>query len=274
MSNYLNSIFYNKPNTDKPGILDRMRRYFFTTDTKADMLETIVETCESSEKVSTPDPIVDSIESTPSLEIKYEDMISPSHPDTLFWCLFIAINGYDEYLQIDRNYGVKELELKQTFGNFIKENPSKMKSTNNKITKASVQEILSDFLTTQKETNLLCLIGMIVYYNINVIMIDPSKRFAIELLANVDIKLNTYVLYKDTFNKYKINPEPISEEMIAKLKTDLIFLNSYARPLKASSMYKLDELIDIAKKIGIYDEVNKPKKPDLYNLISETIRWT
>lgn len=273
MSTYLNSIFYNKPNTAQPGILDRMRRYFFTTDTKAAMLETIVETRESIEEVVS-EPVVVSIETKPSLEIKYEDMISPFHPDTLFWCLFIAINGYDEYLQIDRNYGVKELELKQTFGNFIKENPSKMKLTNNKITKASVQEILSDFLTTQKETNLLCLIGMIVYYNINVIMIDPSKRFAIELLANVDIKSNTYVLYKDTFNKYKINPEPISDEMIVKLKTDLIFLNSYARPLKASSMYKLDELIDIAKKIGIYDEVNKPKKPDLYNLISETIRWT
>ena len=72
MSTYLNSIFYNKPNADKPGILDRMRRYFFTTDTKAAMLETIVETRESIEEVVS-EPVVDSIETKSSLEIKYED---------------------------------------------------------------------------------------------------------------------------------------------------------------------------------------------------------
>ena len=62
------------------------------------------------------------------------EYISPIHHDTLFWCIYIAIHGYNDYQQLSRNYSVKELEIKQKIGNYIQNNPSKMKNTNMKIT--------------------------------------------------------------------------------------------------------------------------------------------
>jgi hypothetical protein len=61
------------------------------------------------------------------------EFISPTHQDSLFWCIYIAMHGYNDYLQVSRNYGVKELEIKQKIGNYIQSNPSKMKKTNIKI---------------------------------------------------------------------------------------------------------------------------------------------
>jgi len=44
-----------------------------------------------------------------SIETKKDEYIEPRQHDTLFWCLYIIHHGYDDYMQIDRNYGVKEI---------------------------------------------------------------------------------------------------------------------------------------------------------------------
>ena len=93
-------------------------------------------------------------ESKLELSTNVENIISPTQKDTLFWCIFILHFGYNEYLQVNRNYGIKELEVKQKIIEYLNKTPGVLKQTNYKITKASVQEILSDFLTSQKEEQL------------------------------------------------------------------------------------------------------------------------
>jgi hypothetical protein len=208
-------------------------------------------------------------------EIKQEqhDYIMPKQQDTLFWCIFIAANGYDEYIQVDRNYGIKELEIKKLVGDFIKENSSKFKSTNYKITKVSIQEILSDLLTSQKETNVFCLLAMIMFYNMNVIILDSDHPVILELLANKDNELPTFLLKKDSHNKYKINTTPLNNDQITELKQKNLSLESHIKPLKSLTMYKVEQLNDIAKTLGIYNENEKYKKNELYERIQEMIRW-
>jgi hypothetical protein len=200
------------------------------------------------------------------------DYISPKLPDSLFWCIYIAVNGYDEYLEIHRNYGVKELEIKKNVSDMVKENPSAFKLTNYKMTKASVQEILSELLTSQKETSMISLMAIIIFYKINIVLLNPTTKCALEFISNKDSELSYYVLIKEG-NRYSINIEELSKENINSRKEDWFCLESYLKPLKPISSYKLEELIAISKKLGIHQPEEKVKKPELYEKISEHAKW-
>ena len=212
-------------------------------------------------------------ESKLELSTNVENIISPTQKDTLFWCIFILHFGYNEYLQVNRNYGIKELEVKQKIIEYLNKTPGVLKQTNYKITKASVQEILSDFLTSQKETSMLCFIAMISYFKMNIIMVDSTNRFMLEFISNKDEDLPTYVLHKDGYGKYKVNIEPVFADNINNMKNTLICLENYMKPLKTASNYKIDDLIDLARKLGIYNENMKYKKNDLYEQICEICKW-
>jgi hypothetical protein len=212
-------------------------------------------------------------ESKLELSISNENIISPTQKDTLFWCLFVVYFGYSEYLQVNRNYGIKELEVKQKVIDYLNQNPSVLKQTNYRITKASIQEILSEFLTSQKDTSMLCFIAMISYFKMNIIMVDSTNRFMLEFFSNKDENLPTYVIYKDGFGKYKINIEPLEKDTVDNMKKTFVCLENYMKPLKPMSNYKIDELVGLATKLGIYNENAKIKKNNLYEQIYEICKW-
>lgn len=210
------------------------------------------------------------------------NFIEPRHQDTLFWCVYIIAHGYKDYIEIDRNYGVKELEEKQKISEFIKTNINKVKNTNYKITNVAIQEMLSEFMTVQKNTSLLCLIAMTVYYNINILIIDSSDKTMLEFWANKDgvpqmDRLSeenaamTYVLHKNENGKYKLRIENISTSRIYEMKEKYLVLESYLKPIRAMTNYKVEELEQMAKKLGVLDETKKYKKNELYELIQGAI---
>lgn len=201
------------------------------------------------------------------------EYFEPKQHDSLFWCLYIIVHGYAEYKQVTHNYGVKELEEKQKYIVYLKENKLAVKSTNYKVTNVAIQEMLSEFMTVQKKTSFLCLIAMVVYYNINIFIIDESKLTMLEFLANKDIiDTPSYVLYTTKFGKYKCGIENLSTSAIMEFRDKYIVLDSYLRPLKAASNYKVEELEGLLKKLGKYDENKKYKKQDLYDRINELIQ--
>jgi hypothetical protein len=224
-----------------------------------------IETQPGKELEPEPSMVSDTTEST--------DFVSPTQKDTLFWCIYIAVNGYNDYLQIDRNYGVKELEIKKEVSTTIQNSPDKFKNTNTKITKVLIQEILSDLLTSQKETGIFCLIALTVHYNINVILVDASESYYLEYISNKDVENPTHVLYKDKIGNYKLKIGPLTGHELAEFKTNKTSLENHNKPLKSISNYKVDELKDLSRKIGVFDESKKYKKDELYDLISEAIRW-
>ena len=216
------------------------------------------------ENVLTLVPIVE-----PESKLEPEEIISPKQMDTLFWCLFIIHYGYNEYQEVYRNYGVKELDIKKEIGAFIQKNPNKMKNTNVKITKAGVQEILSELLTSQKDTSMTCLPAILVFYNINILIVNADKNTILEFVADKDAeeKLPTYVLYKDSYNKYSLKTTAVIEKEILEMKENMFCLESYLKPLRPISNYKVDELECIAKKLGVFKKDRKYKKADLYQEI-------
>jgi hypothetical protein len=262
------------PSDESDNILDLLDKYMFTKscillDTSETLLPPTTKTDPEPilEKIIVEQPVMN-IKTTPIIEF-----ISPTHQDSLFWCIYIAMHGYNDYQQVSRNYGVKELEIKQKIGNYIQSNPSKMKQTNLNITKAAVQEILSELLTSVRETSFHSMIGMMVYYNINIILIDATGKKMLEFVSDINNELPTYVLHKDIFGKYKLQSETITKQQINELKTTVFCLEGYLKPLKTISSYHVEDLYKIAKLIGIYDENKKYRKTDLYQELNEFLVW-
>jgi len=282
MSNFLNNLLYRFNIISNPKDISMLNSYMLTTENK----ESIIINSMNNENQIQPTLQEEFCEEIVSNDINTEiqELYQPKKQDTLFWCLYILKYGYNDYLQIEHNYGVKELEEKQQISKFMKENTARIKNTNYKITNVAIQEVLSEFLTPQKETSLLCLIVMIVFYNINVLIINEQTKCMLEFWSNKDRIPNinesvdendalTYVLYKTENGKYKLQYENIGSFQINDLKEKYVVLENYNKYLKAASAYKVEELENIAKKFGVFDETKKYKKADLYELVGNNCKF-
>jgi hypothetical protein len=282
MSMIINNLLYRFNIFSKPSDIVLLNKYMLTTENK----DTIINNSNTNENVISSDEpkIEESEELSQESHIKKEELYQPKQQDTLFWCLYIMNYGYNDYLQIDHNYGVKELEEKQNISKFMKESVVRIKNTNYKLTNVAIQEVLSELLTSQKETSLLCLIVMIVYYNINILIINENTKCMLEFWCNKDRipSINnsnedgdalTYVLYKTDNGKYKLQYENIGSFQINDLKDKYVVLESYNKYIKAISNYKVEELEDMAKKFGVFDETKKYKKAELYELVGNSCKF-
>jgi len=173
------------------------KKFMLTKETKDDFVYSAMK---REPTVVEPEKVMDQNKES---EIEPEvELFQPRQQDTLFWCLYVLHHGYQEYQRIGHNYGVKELEEKQRLAAFINENKSRIKSTNHKVTNVLVQEILSELMTSQKETSLSVLGALTVFYDMNVLLICPEGRCMLEYWATADqtdSEKHTYVLFKDKY---------------------------------------------------------------------------
>jgi hypothetical protein len=302
----LNQIFYQYNKFDSPNEINKLESFFYdmhilpsneksipsqklseeksmsiqkSSEEKSMPIQKPIQ--KSCEEKSMPMPIQKSREEKPREEIK---MFEPKQKDSIFWCIFIYIYGYGEYLTIGSRYGNRELEEKQKMIAYFKENPKCLKTTNHKITNGNIQEIYSEYLSFQNETTLMGVIGLAVYYNIRILLVDSSKNIYLDYHTHTNdtsTEIKTCILYKNKGirgqTKYcfdmsmststSMNENIESEE---KIKNTMLCLEHYTKPLKAISTYKSCDLDEIVKKLNINDDsIKKIKKQELYNKIVE-----
>ena len=198
-----------------------------------------------------------------------DDIIEPKERDSLFWCIYIIINGYDEYIMVKRNYNVCELEWKQKLSQNISKEPFKLKNLNKNFTKKSIQEIISDLNTSINKTNLNVLYAMCAYNNLNIIILDENKKNRIEILSD---DKDIYLINQNTFNRYNVCLNKLNDEQLIKIRSSTYLIENNEKPIKSCSAYKVNDLIGILKKFDLYNENEKNKKQDMYNMVLETIK--
>ena len=114
-------IFVNT-SYDTPEQIDSLKKYMYTTkveEPKTDIIQDI-----------NPVPVPVAVKPT---------IVYPDKKDTLFWCLFIANNGIADYEAIRQGYSNIEIAEKQKIMTSIKSQPTKLKSTNVKLTNIAIQ---------------------------------------------------------------------------------------------------------------------------------------
>jgi hypothetical protein len=165
------------------------------------------------------------------------------------------------------------METKKMIGEFVAKQPDRFKTTNVKMTKVALQEIRSECLTSSKETSMNALLAMCVCYQFNVLLVEASDRFFLEYCANADEETLWYLLKRDTFGKYSVRVEPMNKAAVEEWKQTRFPLQHHMKPIKAIGGYKVDELEELAKKIGVYDGSQKRKKTELYEAVNEVMKW-
>jgi len=228
----------------------------------------------------TPENLFRPIETVPTpinimeiIETPFSGEYSPKQHDTLFWCIYIIANGYGEYINIDRNYGLKELEIKKQIGDFTA-NKGYLKSTPNyKITNNLRGEIHSELLTSQKDTSFPCLLILCCYYKINVVLLHPNGKLMLEFISNTDAETSYYILKKNIHGKYSVNTDKKTWKDVQEMKTKLVCIGNYMKPIKAAGNYKIEDLEVFAEKLGVLDATKKYKKVELYQLVQEHMNF-
>lgn len=197
------------------------------------------------------------------------NIIEPKQKDSLFWCLYIVLNDYGEYTSIHHNYNMRELEWKHELSKEISKKPTLIKNSNHKVTKAGVQEILSDLMSNIQTTNIACLIAITVYRNINIIIMNDTNKLRMEFSSG-DNDNNTYVIYKNN-NRYSVKIGSLTEPELIDIRNSSYLIENENKPLKSVGSYKVDELIQMVKIFDAYNNNIKYKKNDLYLLLGEYI---
>ena len=219
-------------------------------------------------------------ENKENIQNVHNNIIYPKNQNSLFWCIYIAINGYDEYLMIGKNFSNKQLEERHRIMNSIKGKPNCMKELNTKITNILVEQILSELLV-ENNTNLFVLNAFVIYYNVNIYIINKHNKTYLKFMKkhdNQDENTKTIVLQINREHKYGL----LLDYNISNIDDEFLFLENHEKPFKGISTYKVIELENIYNKckrlnqdtIGenIIDNI-KMKKNDIYQRLTELCVW-
>ena len=260
MSSFINeSIFHIKHFTDSNSI-KQLEKYMLSNENRKQILSCCDEPIKEIQKIEI-------IEQKP----KNDNIISPRMEDGLFWCAFIAGNCYKDFINIGTKYKMKELEEKQKIIKLIQQNPHCMKSTNFKITNIAIQEIMSD-LMTDKKTSLQSFIALCILYKVHIIIVNEANPTYIEYNPDKSIELPIHIINRTIDGFYNIDTDTKAEG-IQKVRDTMIRLESYEKPFKGISTYKVVDLEEFAEKLELDLENTKFKKPELFQKIYEMCLW-
>ena len=183
---------------------------------------------------------------------KKENFISINDKDTAFWCFYILNYGIESYNDLYNKKFVTEKEIKIKTIEKIKKNPQLLKNF-----KLKPVEIELALLNDNK-IGIECLFALCIYNDINIMVIKNMTYY--EIKVNDDEITDVIHLNNDIFS-YEKNAD------INKYSKHYLIEN-IRKPIKSASSYKVDELIEICKKlsINVIDEDNKKKtKTKLYS---------
>ena len=274
MSAYGTQIFYCRTydNNNIYDVIHKLTPYFYKETNKITQIK-VTNKKEIEEKLEKPPALPVTPTQTSNRLFDKQDYITPTHKDCLFWSLYIAKYGYNDYMQVQVNYGVKKMEVNQKVIDYLSTRLYKMKSVNTRITKARVQEMFSDMMINQKDTPMVNVYGLLCYYEFNIIMLDETNKTFIRFLVDEPEDKSTYLLSRDGYRTYSIVIEPLTNDKITEIEKKFVELENFEKPMKAISNYKTEDLERYVEKLGLSTGEEKMKKADMFNMVWEHMKW-
>lgn len=195
-------------------------------------------------------------------EKEKEKFFIPQHKDTLFWCFYIILYGFDKY-EFIKNDGFK---TEKTFKissveklRFMKDKLKEFKIKRNEI---------ENELVNEKEITLKGLEALSLIYSISLIYISGKKYYEVSFGEKIQ-----GIIVKNENNDYSIKYE-FDETYITNIRNNYWKLENINKPLKSISTYSLKDIQNIAEKLDISlinDTSKKKTKKELYQNILEKI---
>ena len=198
------------------------------------------------------------------IEKKLNDFYIPEEKDFLFWVWIIFLYGFSEYESLRKNTFVTEKNYKINFIDKLrnKDNKPILKKLKTKLYEIEGNLANENILTLKNlETmliidkfNFIYMNDKIYYENITY----PGNKTCV--IKYFDTK-QEYGLFLNDFNSFDY-------------RSKLFVVDSYVKPIKAISNYKVQDLRDICEKLNINimkTPTKKKTKKELYQLVIEKI---
>jgi hypothetical protein len=200
-------------------------------------------------------------------------MYRPRQKDSLFWCFYILKNGFSNYeMEINNKYFVVEKNEKFKYIDLIRKNKDLLK-----LHKIKPLTQLEDDLANKDKISPKTFFALCLLENMNVLLVDKRKVYEL-LSTDIDDTHPIHVVHMKN-EKYDNSIElDVTEETIKKYRENYYKLTNFDTTLKAIGSYKLEELIDLCKKLNIdieeykNNKLSKQKlsKKDIYELLVMT----
>lgn len=191
--------------------------------------------------------------------VKGDECFIPKARDKLFWCFFVAMKGYGEFMKVRDKMFVHENETKYAAVDVLRENKDKLKAA-----KIKVQETEFD-LVGSKPITLAVLHALAVAYSLSFLLLNE------DIYYDFSYGEQTHLIDM-TKGQMKLHLGDQSDKIATIKETKYYILPS--KPIKAMSSYTAKEVQDIASKLSItlVDESGKSlNKTTLYGLIQRKL---
>jgi hypothetical protein len=198
-------------------------------------------------------------------DLNKEKFYKPFKKDSLFWCFYILKYGFSKY---EMEVGNQHFPIeKQEKFSYIEQ----FRKTSNKdllkMHKIKPLTLLEDDLANQERISIKTFFALCIVENINIILIDKRKIF--EVLTTDDAKIN--VVHRNSITHDHQIELDVLPETIHMYKETYYKMPTFDVSLKSMTSYKVEELLDLCKKLDINatSGVDKKKlsKKDIYELL-------
>jgi len=219
-----------------------------------------------------------------STKIKH-DIFYPNRKNSAFWCVYLGEYGMSQYMLDEHKYANVEVNERQKMLDYFRDstNSIKLKQGNNKVSNVLIQEINADIaVSNQRDPRSLfhLLIAMCVFYKKTIYLVRKNKYLVFSFCKyeneiddlNID---STLLIHMKNDREYGISQD-ITIDVLHNIIKNKYRLESYDKPLKGISSYKVSDLEDISRRLDVElcDEQGIAlKKTELYNKILSYALW-
>jgi hypothetical protein len=204
------------------------------------------------------------------IEKKKETMYKPKQKDSLFWCFYILKNGFSNYeMEINNQYFVVEKNEKFKYIEILRKNKDLLK-----IHKIKPLTELEDDLANKDKISIKTFFALCMIENINVLLVNKRKVYEL-LCKDIDEKNPINIVHRNNESYEHLIELDVTQDIIKKYRETYYKMSSFDATLKSMGSYKLEELLDLCKKLDInIDDYNNKKegkkkitKKDIYELL-------
>jgi hypothetical protein len=196
-------------------------------------------------------------------ELKSE-IYKPKQKDSLFWCFYILKHGFSKYeMEVGNQHFQIEKQEKFKYIDQIRKTCNKDLLKMHKIKPLT---LIEDDLANQERISVKTFFALCIIENINIILIDKRKIY--EVLTTDDPKIN--IIHRNSITYEHHIEVNVLLETINMYKETYYKMSTFDVSLKSIASYKVEELLEMCKKLDIKitnDNTKKKSKKDIYELL-------
>jgi hypothetical protein len=193
-----------------------------------------------------------------------DTIYKPLKKDSLFWCFYILKYGFSKYeMEVGNQHFSIEKQEKFKYIDHVR-NPTNKDLL--KIHKIKPLSLLEDDLANQEKISIKTFFALCIIENMNVILIDKRKVY--EVLTTDEPKI--HVIHRNSITYEHYIELDVPADKINMYKETYYNMSNFDTSLKAMTSYKVEELLELCKKLEINTDIKEKKKmtkKDIYELL-------